>query len=120
MAAAVTARKARPIRDTSQATQIVRGTIALTGNYPAGGDTLNLSGAPVQSAQVPVRVFFSEQPSATVTPSGYGLYYEPGTTPSDGKLRVTSAAGTELAAGAYPAALLQANIVFEAIFPLGL
>ena len=34
-------------------------------------------------------------------------------------LRITSAAGTELSFGSYPAALTATNIVFEAAFPLG-
>jgi hypothetical protein len=120
MAAAATRRKTIPTLDSTQSTQIVRGTVTLTGSYPAGGDTLNLAIYPNQSHQVPVVVWFTEAPSSTVAPSGYNLYYEPGTNASNGLLRITSAAGTELTATTYPAALLAANIIFEAIFPLGI
>src|ERR1700744_3011096 len=122
MAATVTFRKTIQLSDTTQATEIVRGTIALSGNYPGPtGDPLNLGTSKGSlSAKVPVVVFFTETPSSTVTPSGYGIYYMPGTNPKNGFLRFTSAAGTELATGAYPAALLQANIAFEAIFSLGI
>jgi hypothetical protein len=121
MAAAVTLKKSL---DTTQSTQIVRGTIALSGSYPAGGDTVSLSGNPVQSAKVPIVVWITEQPSASVPPSGYGLYYQPGTNPSNGKLRVTTAGSgnagpIEFPAGAYAGTLLTAIIVFEAVFPLG-
>jgi hypothetical protein len=112
-------RTSQPILDTTKSTQIVRGTIALTGSYPAGGDTLNLSGFPVQSAAGPVVVWFTEVPSSTVTPSGYGLYYQPGTTLANGKLRITSTGGTEFSTGAYSASLLQAVIFFEAVLLLG-
>lgn len=121
MALAVTFRSTPPTDDTTQATQIIRGTIALSGTY--GPDTLNLTGklSNLRSSKPPIRVFFSEQPSATVTPSGYIFTYQPGTTPANGILRITSAAGTELTpAGAYSAALLQAVITFEAVFPLGI
>ena len=107
--------------DTTQSTQIERGTIVLTGNYTAGGDTLNLTGAKfkTQSAKPPIRVFFTEQPTASVAPSGNLFYYEAGTTPANGKLRVMTST-TEFAAGAYSAALLAANIQYEAVFSLGI
>lgn len=110
----------QPILDTTQSSQIVRGFIALTDTYTSGGDTLDISGYPVQSAQPPEIVLFTEQPSASVAPSGYLFYYQPGTTPANGKIRVTSAAGTEVSAGAYPAALLAANVQFLALFPTGI
>ena len=109
----------QPILDTTQASQLVRGSVVLTDTYTSGGDTLDLSGYPTQSAQPPEIVLFTEQPSATVTPSGYIFTYQPGTTPANGKLRVTTSAGTEFSAGAYSAALLQANVVFLALFPTG-
>jgi hypothetical protein len=121
MAAAVTMRTAQPTLDTTKSTQVVRGSIALTGSYPAGGDTINLSGFPTQSAQVPVVVWFTETPTSTGTvPSGYEFYYQPGTNPSNGKLRIMNGTTGEFATGAYNAALLAALITFEAIFPLGM
>ena len=121
MAATVTFSQAVGRLDSTQSTAIVRGTVALTGNYASGGGTLSFtsSKSPVLSAHAPLNVLFTENPSATVPPSGYNLYYQTGTTPANGKIRITSAAGTELTAGAYPAALLQANVSFLAYFTLG-
>jgi hypothetical protein len=121
MAAAITFTQAVGRLDSTQSTAIVRGSVALTGSYTLGGDTLSFtsSKSPVLSAGAPLNVLFTENPSATITPSGYNLYYQTGTTPANGKIRITSAAGTELSAGAYPAALLQANISFMAYFKLG-
>ena len=121
MAATVTFSTAVGRLDSTQSTAIVRGSVALTGSYTAGGDTLNFtsSKSPVLSAKPPLEVLWTENPSATITPSGYNIYYQTGTTPANGKIRITSAAGTELSAGAYPAALLQANISFLAYFTLG-
>ena len=121
MATTVTFNKTQPILDTTKSTQLVRGSVALSGSYPAGGDPLNLSGFPVQSAGAPVNVWFTEAPSASVPPSGYGLYYQPGTNPSNGLLRITSTGGTEITPGAYSGIshLATANIIFEAVFTLG-
>lgn len=121
MAATVTLNSTvQPILDTTQASQIVIGYVALSGSYTAGGDTLNLSGYPVQSAQVPEIVLFTEQPSASVAPSGYQFYYQPGTDPSNGLIRVTTSAGVEFSAGAYSSPLLAANIKLVALFPTGI
>jgi hypothetical protein len=108
--------------DTTQSTQIERGTIVLTGNYTAGGDTLNLTGPKfkTQSAKPPIRVFFTEQPTASVAPSGYLFYYEQGTTPANGKLRVMTSSTVEFTAGAYTSQLLAALIQYEAVFSLGI
>src|SRR5271154_924543 len=88
--------------DSTQSTQISRGTVTLTTNYASGGDTLNLTGAKfkTQSTHAPLRVFFTEQPTASVAPSGYILYYQPGTTAANGKIRITTSAGVEFSAGA--------------------
>lgn len=121
MAATVTLNSTvQPILDTTQGSQLVRGTVAFTGSYPAGGDTLNLSAYPTQSAQPPVLVLFTETPSASVAPSGCLYYYQPGTTTANGLIRVTTAANTEVSAGAYPSEVLAANVSFVAIFPLGM
>lgn len=121
MAATVTFSQAVGRTDSTQSTQIVRGTVALTGSYAAGGDTLSFTAtkSPVLSAKGPLFVIFTEAPSATITPSGYNLYYQPGTTPANGKIRITSSSTVEFATGAYSATLLQANISFMAYFTLG-
>ena len=120
MAATATARTTQPILDTTQATQITLWTVVLTGSYTAGGDTLDLSAYPTQSALPPVWVDFSEAPTASVAPSGYQFYYQAGTTPANGLLRVTTSAGVEFSAGAYSAALLAANVVVYATFTTGM
>ncbi len=120
MAATATARTTQPILDTTQSTQITLWTVALTGSYTLGGDTLDLSAYPTQSALPPVWVAFSEAPTTLVAPSGYTFYYQAGTTPANGLLRVTSTGGTELSAGAYPAALLAALVVVYATFTTGM
>ena len=101
---------------TTAATQITDWTVVLTGSYTSGGDTLDLSAYPTQSSQVPDYVEFTEAPTASVAPSGYLFYYQPGTTPANGKLRIMNGT-TELTATTYPAALLAALIVCRAYFP---
>ncbi len=117
MAAAVTNQKTT---DSTQSTQVLLANVVLSGSYTAGGDTLDLSKYPCQSHGLARRVFFTEQPTATVAPSGYNFYYQRGTTNANGKLRITSTGGTEFS-GAYSAAptLLAAIIELEATFPLG-
>lgn len=120
MAATASARTTQPILETGQADQTTWWTVVLTGSYTSGGDTLDLSAYPTQSAQIPIFAIFSEAPTASVAPSGYNFYYQPGTTPADGKIRITSTGGTELTATTYPAALLAALIVLEVKFPTGM
>jgi hypothetical protein len=109
--------------DSTQATQIARGTIALAGNYGGGathGDTLNLALYGIQSNLPPLRVLIFETPPAGTAPTGYQLGYAPGTNPSNGQLTIMGGPATEYTEGsAYNAALLAAVLNFEAIFPLG-
>jgi hypothetical protein len=115
--------------DATQATQIVRGAIALSGNYGDGatsGDPLNLAKYGVQSNRPPLRVLIYEMPPAGTAPTGYVYVYEVGTDPSNGRISIL---GTGAAAGdplqeytlgaAYSAGLLAAALFFEAVFPLG-
>jgi hypothetical protein len=118
-----------PVNDSTDATQIVRGTIALTGNYGGGathGDVLNLALYGVQSNYPPVRVFIYEQPAAGSAPTGYQYEYAVGTNPSNGQLVVLgsgASAGAPLQeytqGSAYSAGLLAATLYFEALFLLG-
>lgn len=123
MAATPTLLTSQPQYDSTQATQIVRGTIALTGNYGTGashGDVLNLAQYGVLSNNPPLRVLIYEQPAAGTTPTGYQLGYAAGANPSNGQLTIMNGAATEYTEGsAYNAALLAAVIYFEAIFLLG-
>lgn len=105
------------ILDTTQSTQRVRGTIAFTGTYPTGGDTVNLNVYPVQSASAPLFIAFVEMPVAT--PSGNEFSYVPGTGPSNGKVYITTTSGAQFTPGAYSGGLTGTTLAFEAVFPLG-
>jgi hypothetical protein len=135
MPAVATGSKALSRIDTTQCTQIVRGTIALSGVYGGSsthGDTLNLGVAPTQSAKTPIAVFIYEQPAAGTAPTGYNFLYGAGSNATNGVLIVQQGAvnatvpgpSVEItAAAAYPAALVTAAtagyLKFEAVFPLG-
>lgn len=115
--------------DTTQSTQVVRGSITLTGSYVSGGDAFNLAKTPVQSKARPIRVLFWEEPVSGTNPSGMEFYYRNvSTSPNatNGVLQITGAGaggsgtqGADLSAGAYPTYLTATIIKFEAIFPLG-
>lgn len=84
-------------------------TLALTfsGNYTTGGDTLDLTQITnpgylpggKQFGVLPKRVTIDNEPD------GYGLEWIPGSNLTNGKIRVTTTANVELAAGAYPAGI---------------
>ena len=84
--------------------------VVLTGSYPTGGETLDF--APYVSGDIGALPI-------SVVPQRFGGYvpsYIPGASISAGKLMQFSAPGTQLAAGAYPAALTgltDARIVVE-------
>jgi hypothetical protein len=90
------------------------GSIALSGNYPSGGETLDfttLAGI-VPSSSPPVNVAVESQ-------NGNGGYYVPqkGSGLNNWKLRVFQSGGTELAAGAYPGVFTGDIVSFTATFP---
>jgi hypothetical protein len=74
------------------------GTLAFSGNYATGGDSLDFTTVAdkLGSAQV-VQIFADSQ-------NGNGGYYVPvaGTTLSNWKLKAFTGGGTEVSAGAYP------------------
>lgn len=131
MATKVTFSKTPPTLDTTQATQIVRGSIALSGSYVTGGDALSFVGNPVQSNQRPISVRFWEEPAEGTVPTALVFSYrnvsaKPNV--SNGVLQIQGAgtmssgvptAGDELAASTYPSILTGTVLEFEAIFPLG-
>ena len=124
MAIAVSIDSTYAQNDTTQSTQIVRGTLKFSGNYATHGDTLSFANVyGIQSRSVPLRVFVYEAPAAGTSPSGYVYIFCPGTTNANGKLTVFTtgtASGdalNELAAGAYPAGITGAAVKFEAVFP---
>jgi hypothetical protein len=84
--------------------------ITITGNYVTGGDALNWGGAGVRSAQPP------EYVDVKIT-TGYTLQFKPVTSSTDGLLQAfVIGTGVELAAGAYPAGVLNAVVRAYAIF----
>ena|SRR5690348_13345639 len=95
----------------------VTGTIAASGSYVSGGDTLDVSQA---------RIMATSQPpiQGTVTVdgmSGYDFVFSPGAAMNNGKVKVFqqgAAAGAfaEVAAGAYPGAITSDTITFYGIF----
>ncbi|SRR6266404_2889863 len=87
--------------------------LTFTGNYPTGGDTVDLTSIIGASDDVGVAVF-SALP-IYVDPAlggGFGGEFIPGSGLNNCKLKVFSAPGTELAAGGYAAnaALLAASL----------
>lgn len=87
---------------------IVSGTLTASGSYPTGGDTVNLNSAtwPVgSSGAVPSQAAVGAGESYVQGTSGYTFGVIPGTSPADTKVLINSAAGTEVSAGAYPAAI---------------
>lgn len=95
----------------------VTGTVAASGNYATGGDTLDLSQFPVvSSTQAPV------QGTAWMDGlAGYDYVFTPGAAQNSGKVKIFqqgSSAGAfpELASGAYPAAITGDTITFYGIF----
>ncbi|MGH9682175.1 MAG: hypothetical protein ACRD4S_00975 [Candidatus Acidiferrales bacterium] len=95
----------------------VSGTIAATGNYATGGDTLDLSQSPVvASSQPPI------QGTAWMDGlAGYDYVFIPGAAMNSNKVKIfqqgaSAGAFPELAAGAYPAAIASDAITFYGIF----
>ena len=118
----------------------VSGTFGLSGNYTAGGDTVDFTGvastlvftpqAAQQAAAIPSNlpplglVEVEEQPAFGATPQGYVPFFIPGSTLANGKLWIATAFGqppTELtgAPTAYPAGAIAETIQFRAFFNFG-
>jgi hypothetical protein len=95
----------------------VSGTIAASGNYSTGGDTIDLSQSPlVASAQPPINGTAWMDGLA-----GYDYVFIPGAAMNSNKVKIFqqgAAAGAfpELAAGAYPGAITADSITFYGIF----
>lgn len=115
MAATATLSTKIPV-DATQDFVVAQGAVVLTGNYPAHGDTLDLSKLGIPSNAVPVRVEVFEQPAAGTDPSGYQFIFCLGTTQANGVLAVFNGAATPFTTGAYNAALLAATLGFRAWF----
>lgn len=99
----------------------VFGSITFSGSYATGGDTFDLtaitkplgtSGIPggYSGATIPLVIYIQGI-------NGYSYSYVKGTTRANGKIKVSTTANTELAAGAYPAGVTGDTVVFEGLFP---
>jgi hypothetical protein len=95
----------------------VSGTVAASGNYSTGGDTLDLSQFPIiASTQPPV------QGTAWMDGlAGYEYVVLPGSAMNSNKVKIFQQGGSagafpELAAGAYPSAITGDTITFYGIF----
>lgn len=98
----------------------VAGTVAASGSYATGGDTLDLS--VIETLGVP-----TTKPPVAGTAwmdglAGYDYFFSPGVTISSSKVKMFqqgSGAGAfaELASGTYPAAITGDTLTFYGIFP---
>lgn len=122
---------AQPLIEKHAKTLHIFFSLTLTGSYPTGGDTVDLtaffgtSGLPGYSfptASLPEKVEFQ----SLKTPGATGLFvyqYVPGTTLANGKVQVFTGAAaqsalTEFSAGVYPAGVLADVIEGELIIPV--
>jgi hypothetical protein len=107
--------------DTTQATQIARFPITLSGNYGTSsshGDTIDFGKVyGIQSQSVPIRVFVYQQPASGTAPGNCTGIFCPGTTIHNGVIAFFNG-GTELTeASAYSGATASAVWYVEAVFP---
>lgn len=109
---------------------LVRGVITASGSYTTGGDTLDFTAASfglgvdgIKSSFPPASMqIFSQQAAGSGAVSQYWYRGLKGTTQANNAMQVITGAaaqspGAELAAGAYPAAVIADVIEFEATFP---
>jgi hypothetical protein len=92
----------------------VFGTLAASGNYSTGGDTLDFTtvGAQIPASQAPVQVW-----AGGTTGDSYSFVRAGSPTLANGKIKINTTSNTELASGAYPARITgDTNIQFEAVF----
>jgi hypothetical protein len=109
--------------DDTQTMTTVYFTATASGDYAAGGDTLDFTqiAEKIKSSRPPLWVEFQSQDPDGV--SGWLYQYRPGTTAANGKMQVMgTGAGNaqvlgELAAGNYPASVTGDRIVGKAAFP---
>jgi hypothetical protein len=91
----------------------VVGTITASGSYVTGGDTLDLT----NQSLIPADALPKQVSVFTQTGQVFSYTWVLGTALNNGKVKIYQAGGTELAAGAYPAAITTDNIAFSAVFP---
>ena len=97
-------------------------TMTFSGSYSTGGDTIDFT--TVAGKGYLGRVFQASKPPLygyAAGSGGYSFGLIPGTTLANGKIKISTTAATELAAGAYPAGITgDANIYCTATFDLNL
>jgi len=92
----------------------VFGTLAASGSYSTGGDTLDFStvAGQISSSQAPLQVWIGGS-----TGDACAFIRAASPTLANGKVKINTASNTELASGAYPARITgDTNIQFQAIF----
>lgn len=95
--------------------------VGVSGNYATGGDTLDLTPSKILDPSVKGVVGPNQVPSIapgvfTANLGGYRAEVVPGTTLAGFKLKFYAPAGTEVPAGAYPAAITGGNLVLMITF----
>ena len=98
--------------DTSNRSIYIFGTLAASGSYATGGDTLDFTtvGAQVDASQPPVSFW-----AGGTTGDSYSWIV--GSALNNGKVKISTTSATELAAGTYPARISgDTGIQFEATF----
>jgi hypothetical protein len=99
----------------------VAGTLAFSGSYTTGGDTLNWTTATEQIAPSGSVIPSASQPMLVVIASqnGNADAYVPvqGSALNNWLVKCIVPAGTEVAAGAYPSAITGDIVAFLALFP---
>lgn len=97
---------------------VVSGTVS--GNYVTGGITIDWTTTTnpklLSGGMVSAQPQYAEVINA---PAGYSGEFVPGTTLKNWKLKVATTAGAELAAAAFPAALIADPFQFELTGPIG-
>jgi hypothetical protein len=92
----------------------VFGTLAASGSYSTGGDTLDFNGVSNQfgASQAPLQVWIGGS-----TGDAFAFVRDASPTLANGKVKIHTASNTELASGAYPSRITgDTDIRFEAIF----
>jgi hypothetical protein len=107
--------------DASGTAALVAGTLAFSGTYPTGGDTLDWTtaieqiadgGQTIPSASEPILVVIASQAGGTddyVPVQGSAL--------NSWKVKCLASSGSEISAGAYPSSITGDTVAFLALFP---
>jgi hypothetical protein len=98
--------------DAASGNAYVFGTLTASGSYSTGGDTLDFTtvASQIAASQAPVQVWVGGS-------SGDAYSWVRGAALNNQKIKINTASGTELAAGAYPARITgDTSIQFEAVF----